>query len=222
MIQPGTIDAVKMVMQYGYPAVLLMLAFAAGSVIYAWLVRANPVSAMRGLMTVRKRRLERICDEDFLTPEARTLAERDLSQKSLQQLTGLFDHRLQRAGVALCFTYDLHPRYLRPWRTWLTVRDRQIEFSKRWYRAAWYYNILVNLPFSTVVMGVIAWACAQEFGELYAAPVLLLNAAVWWFPWLMFTAIPTPRMTRQMETYLQSYNSSLSDATEEAVSGPVN
>lgn len=136
VIQPGTIDAVKMVMQHGYPALLLMLAFAAGSVVYAWLVRANPVSAMRGLMTVRKRRLERIREEDFLTPEARALAERDLSQKSLQQLTGLFDHRLQLAGVMLCFSNDLRPRYLRPWRAWLTVRDREIEFSKRWYRAA--------------------------------------------------------------------------------------
>lgn len=70
-------------------------------------------------------------------------------------------------------------------------------------------------------MGMIAWVCAQAFGELYAAPVLLLNAAVWWFPWLMFTAIPTPRMTRQMETYQQSYNGSLSDVPEEALHGPV-
>lgn len=158
-----------MVMQYGYPAVLLMLAFAAGPVFYVWLVRANPVSAMRGLMTVRKRRLERIRTEDFLTPEARALAERDLSQKNLQQLTGMFDHRLQRVGVLLYFSNVLHPRYLRPCRAWLTVRHREIEFSKRWYRAAWYYYILVNLPFSTVIMGMIAWVCAGIKGAVRGA-----------------------------------------------------
>lgn len=50
-----------------------------------------------------------------------------------------------------------------------------------------------------------AWLIARHLGYEYTNPVFILNT-LWWFPWLMFTAVPTPSITRKLEARLEAFN----------------
>ncbi|MBP2198997.1 hypothetical protein [Pantoea cypripedii] len=47
-MQPAMTDAVKLILQYGSPAILAVVIVMMCSVIYVWLIKADPVRAMRG------------------------------------------------------------------------------------------------------------------------------------------------------------------------------
>lgn len=83
-------------------------------VVYSWLVRADPFGALRGLVNHRRQRLETIRTRPWLSKEATDLADLELRQISLCQLTGIFDYRLQEPAVKLITHFRLRACYLRP------------------------------------------------------------------------------------------------------------
>ncbi|MCU5775256.1 hypothetical protein N5923_22895 [Erwiniaceae bacterium BAC15a-03b] len=47
---------------------------------------------------------------------------------------------------------------------------------------------------------------AQHFGYEFSALILLLIVSIFWFPWLLFTSVPFPSVTREMEARLNEFN----------------
>lgn len=204
-MQPAMTDAVKLILQYGSPAILAIVIVMICSVIYVWLIKADPVRAMRGMLNIRKERLETLRKQDFLSEEARALAELELRQRSLYQLTGIFYHRLQEPAVQLITRYKLRARYLAQWRRWLDEKDGQIVFERKPWRRAWRFFFCFTLV-NTMMVFLATGFFAFHFGFEFAAPLLFALTAFWWLPWLLFTSVPPPAMTEALEARLREFN----------------
>lgn len=175
-------------------------------VVHAWLVRADPAGIARSIMNIRRRRLEDMLNQDYLTPEIHTLVERELRQLSLWKLTRLFNPELQDLSVLFAARFSVRAGYLSLWRTWLTARDGKIRFSRVWHRIC-FWLFCLNALFCTAVLGTVMVVLLHSLISWKAFLIILLLVAFAWFPWLMHTAVPPPGMTREMERQLAVFNS---------------
>lgn len=116
------------------PTVFCVMGVMGVLVVHAWLVRADPAGIARSIMNIRRRRLEDMLSQSYLTPEIHTLVERELRQLSLWKLTRLFNPELQDLSVLFAARFSVRAGYLSLWRTWLTARDGKIRFSRVWHR----------------------------------------------------------------------------------------
>lgn len=202
----GMIEAVELILKFGSQVWLVLAGVMIATLVYAWLVKADPSGLIRDLLNRKKQRLIQIRTLDYLSDEAKELAERELKQLVLHPLTGIFNYRLQPLAVEFCHRFDQRPRYLAAWRSWLSEHNGKISFDKKWYRRAWRGFAYVNLPLSfglvLAISGLVGWKAGIE----YIAPAILLNMVTWCFPWLMFSSVPTPAMTRVLETNLEAFN----------------
>ncbi|WP_058974181.1 hypothetical protein [Type-D symbiont of Plautia stali] len=205
-MQTLTAELGNWLMQYKGSAWFVLFGWVAVQIIYGWLVRASPAGAIGSVMNARRNRLRALLEQPFVSEEARALAERELRQKSLHQLTGLLQWRLQDLAVAFITRNGERARYLAPWRSWLGERDGQITFNRKWYRRAWWCFVLMTLPISLMMLALMTLMTAQQFGYEYTGPILLANTVVWWFPWLFFTRVPVPPVTRILESRLAAFN----------------
>jgi hypothetical protein len=192
--------------QNGWAAWFLLLIYMTVGVIREWLIKAGAAGTLNGVINLRKRRYEKMLTLQYLSAEARNLAKRELSQRSLYQLTGIYNYRLQNLAVLLCDRFDLRARYLAPWRSWLDERDGQLVFNAKWYRRAWRAFAWVCLPVTSMLMLGLSILFATRYDMEMLAPFMLLNIVIWWFPLLMITLVPTPSMTQKMQARLQQFN----------------
>lgn len=202
----GATELVELMLKYGYPVVPVLIGLMVAAVVLAWLIRADPFGFVRSLLNRKKQRLEHIRSQDYLCNDTKKLAELELKQLALYQLTGVFNHRLQPVAVKFCSRFNHRARYLTAWRSWLNEQNGNIQFEQKWYRYAWRGFVYVNLPLSLgmvlAISGILGWKSGIE----YIAPMILLNTIMWWGPWIMFSSVPTPQMTRALETELAEYN----------------
>lgn len=202
----GIIEAVELFFKFGSQVWLMMAGLMMATLVYAWLVKANPTELIRYLLNRKKQRLIKLRTMDFLSDEAKELAERELKQLELHPLTGIFNYRLQPLAVEFCHRFNQRSRYLAAWRRWLSEHNGKISFDRKWYRRAWRGFAYVNLPLSFGLVLAISFLVGWKAGIEYIAPVIWLNMITWCFPWLMFSSVPTPAMTRVLEADLKVFN----------------
>lgn len=183
----------------------LLLLYLVAGVVRRRMINAEPGSVFRGLLNFRQRRLERMLNQAYLKKKDLRLVRRELRQRSLYQLTGIFEHRLQDMAVALCEGNDRRAGYLRHWRGWLKAHQGNIIFDRRIY--AFHYCLSVT---GTVLMTAVLFSMCQVFTEhqgfegLYV--FLMINIALWWFPLLLLITVPSPKMTDEMEALVARFN----------------
>ncbi|AUX71592.1 uncharacterized protein EpC_30190 [Erwinia pyrifoliae Ep1/96] len=194
--------------QHGWPGLLLVLAGIVVTALHAWLVKTDPVIFMRWLLNIRKQRLEKMLSLDYLEPNTRDLIALELKQHCHAKLTGIIEPRLQDAVILMSTRYHLRARYLRPWRSLLKECEGRIEFDTKWYRREWWFFTRINLPLATVTLTLMVYLFAQTFGWHALPLIMIANITVWWFPWLMLTSVPSPRLTAEMQAYLVRFNES--------------
>jgi len=210
----GIIEAVELFFKYGSQVWLVMPGLMIATLFYAWLVKADPSGFIRDLLNRKKQRLIQIRTMDYLSDEVKELAERELKQLALHPLTGIFNYRLQPLAVEFCHRFNQRPRYLASWRSWLSEEDGQIRFDKKWCQRAWWGYAYVNLPLSFGLVLAISGLAGWKAGIEYTAPAILLNMITWCFPWLMFSSVPTPAITRVLETDLEAFNNRKKGSSE--------
>jgi len=105
--------------QYPKTGWLLLFIYIVLGVVRHRVINAESGSVFRGLLNLRKRRLEQMLTQPYLNKNAVSLAKRELRQRSLYRLTGLYNYRLQDLAVIMCDRYGLRAGYLKPWRNWL-------------------------------------------------------------------------------------------------------
>lgn len=197
-------EAFQWLMKDGLPVWLAILGLMLVLVIHAWLIKADPAGIIRNLLNMRKRQLENMLTQEFLSSETRALIERELRQRSLWKLTGVFEHRLQDAAVLFIARYNVRAAYLSKWRSWLSECEGQICFNRTWYWIC-YWLFWLSTAINTTIWGTIVYLVGRKLGTDHVAPALII-CAVPWFMWLLFTLIPTRAMTREMELHLQEFN----------------
>lgn len=175
-------------------------------VVHAWLVRADPAGIARSLINLRRRRLEDMLTQSYLTTETHALVERELRQRSLWKLTRLFNPGLQDLAVLFAMRFNVRASYLSLWRPWLTERDGKIHFSRLWHRIC-FWLFCLNALFCTAILGAAMVVLLTSLVAWKALLIILLLVAGAWFPLLMHTAVPPPGMTRKMESQLAAFNS---------------
>lgn len=191
--------------QYPKTGWLLLCIYIALGVVRHRVINAESGSVFRGLLNLRKRRLEQMLTQPYLNKNAVRLAKRELRQRSLYRLTGLYNYRLQDLAVIMCDRYGLRAGYLKPWRNWLEERDGRIVFNRKWHCFRWRLFLVGQIVNTVLLILFIMYIISHSSAEMIA-PLMLLFMLVWWFPWLMITSVPTPRWTREMEVYLEKFN----------------
>ncbi|APG19853.1 hypothetical protein A3780_20660 [Kosakonia radicincitans] len=199
-------DIAEWLWRHGWAGWSILLGLIVIGVIHSWLVKTEPVSIVRGVLNFKKYRLESMLKQTFTNPKVHGVITLELNQKSLYRLTGLIDHRLQDAAIIFLSRFNLRARYLAPWRYWLTEKDGEIRFDKKWYRIAWFSFFWVNLPFSSVFLVFLICQFGRSYDPKYIAPFMLFNIVIWWFPWLMFSSVPTRTRTAELESRLKIFN----------------
>ncbi|MFI8416591.1 hypothetical protein ACQKDS_09065 [Serratia sp. NPDC078593] len=191
-----------------YPKIgwLLLLVYIVLGVVRHRVINAESGSVFRGLLNFRKRRLEQMLTQPYLNKNAVRLAKRELRQRSLYRLTGLYHYRLQDLAVILCDRYGLRAAYLKPWRNWLKERDGQIVFNRKGHSICWSLFLVGQIANTALLVAFIVYLIRHAPAEMIA-PLLMLYMVVLWFPWLMMTSMPFPAWTREMEAYLEKFNS---------------
>jgi len=202
----GTVvtEAFTWLKQDGAPAWLALFIVMIVLVAHSWMVKADPAGIIRSLLSIKKRRLEGMLTQEFLSPETRTLVERELRQRSLYKLTGIFEHRLQDTAVLFNTRFNVRADYLSKWRSWLSEHNGKICFSRKWYRIS-YWLFWAGAAIDTALWGGIAFLIGWELGVDRLWPALVI-CAIPWFLWLLFTMVPTRAMTCEMEAALTKFN----------------
>ncbi|MDF7662770.1 hypothetical protein PUG81_27765 [Erwiniaceae bacterium L1_54_6] len=216
-MQTFTADPANWLMQYKGSGWFILAGFVAVQVVYAWLKNASPTEIIMRMMHARRNRLLAMLEESFLSKEAKALAEQELRQRSLYQLTGLYNYRVQGLAVGLITRFGLHTRYLTPWRSWLSESDGLITFNRKSYRFAWWFFICGTFPLSLLIIALITFSVAHQFGYPSAALALVLSVVLIFY-WLIFAFVPGPSETRKMEARLKEFNEQSADR-ERAPSG---
>lgn len=199
-------EIAEWLLQHGWTGWSILLGLIAFGVVYSWLVKAEPVNIIRGMLNFKRRRLEDMLMQQFTDPKVHELVRLELNQHTLYKLTGLRDHRLQKEGVLFLSRFNLRARYLVPWCNWLTEKDGRIKFNNKRYRFAWRFFLWVLLPVPTLLLIFITIAFIEKYGLTYAPVFMMLNITLWWFPLLYVSTIPNPARTEEMENRIRDYN----------------
>ncbi len=93
--------------QYPKTGWLLLCIYIALGVVRHRVINAESGSVFRGLLNLRKRRLEQMLTQPYSNKNAVRLAKRELRQRSLYRLTGLYNYRLQDLAVIMCDRYGV-------------------------------------------------------------------------------------------------------------------
>lgn len=201
---PDLSGIIQWIEQYPRTGWLLLLLYILLGVLRHRLINAEP-GAFRGLFNFRRRQLEQMLKQPYLNKKAARLIKRELRQRSLYRLTGLYNYRLQDLAVMLCDSYNLRAGYLKPWRNWLSEKNGLIIFSRKWHRFRWRLFVtvqLINLILLVVTIGLVV---SHEPATL-RAPLIFIYLIAWWIPWLVITAVPFPAWTQEMEAYVENFN----------------
>ena len=164
------------------------------------------MTAVRAILNYRANRIDRM----LARPELAALTCKRIRLEQRQDahifLSGMREPRLADAAVTFTTLFRLRSRYLTPWRSWLEEREGLIIFREAAWKRAWRLYFYVSVPGCTLAMLFLSALFASDFGIQTFAPFLLINALVWWFPWVTLTAIPFPNMTLIMTGRVDSYN----------------
>lgn len=191
--------------QYPKTGWILLLIYILLGVVRHRVINAESGSVFRGLLNLRKRRLERMLEQPYLNKNAISLVRRELRQRSLYQLTGLYNYRLQDLAIIFCDRYGLRAGYLKPWRNWLNEQEGQIVFKRKWHCFRWRIFLLVLFVNVILLVAFIMYIFSHASAEMIA-PLIMFYVLLWLFPWLMVASVPTPAWTREMEAYLKKFN----------------
>lgn len=176
--------------------------------VYNWLVKADPAAFIRGLLNIRARRLEEMLKNPVNDRHARTLIRREIAHYHHLRLTGLADHRLQRACIRLCVRQNLNSRYFAPWRRWLEEEAGYITFNDRWYGFSRKISA-GGILFITLLLLGLTGGYMHHYGIANVPVFMILNITVWWGPLLVLLYVPGRLMTENMLLCLEKYNASL-------------
>lgn len=201
---PDLSGIIQWIEQYPRIGWVLLLIYILLGVVRHRLINAEP-GAFRGLLSFRRRRLEQMLKQPYLNKKVTRLIKRELRQRSLYRLTGLYNYRLQDLAVMLCDRYSLRAGYLKPWRNWLSEENGLIIFSRKWHRFRWRLFVtvqLINLILLVVTIGFVV----SHASVTMKAPLVFLYFVGWWLPWLIITAVPVPAWTQEMEAYVEKFN----------------
>lgn len=184
---------------------LLLIVYIVLGVVRHRLINAESGSVFRGLLNLKRRRLEQMLKQPYMDKNAVSLVRRELRQRSLYQLTGLYNYRLQDLAIVFCDRYGLRAAYLKPWRNWLNEKEGQIAFKRKWYCFRWRIFLAVLIVNVVLLAAFIMYIFSHASAKMIA-PLIMLYVLVWFFPWLMVSSVPTPAWTREMEAYLEKFN----------------
>lgn len=184
---------------------LLLIVYIVLGVVRHRLINAESGSVFRGLLNLKRRRLEQMLEQPYLNKNAVSLVGRELRQRSLYQLTGLYNYRLQDLAIVFCDRYGLRAGYLKPWRNWLNEQEGQIVFKRKWHCFRWRIFLLVLIVNVILLVAFIMYIFSHASAEMIA-PLIMFYVLLWLFPWLMVASVPTPVWTREMEAYLKKFN----------------
>ncbi|QZY97852.1 hypothetical protein [Pantoea dispersa] len=134
----------------------VLLLYLVAGVVRRRMINAEPGSVFRGLLNFRQRRLERMLNQAYLKKKDLRLVRRELRQRSLYQLTGIFEQRLQDLAVALCEGNDRRAGCLRHLRGWLKAHQGNIIFDRLIY--AFHYCLSVT---GTVLMTAVLFSMCR-------------------------------------------------------------
>ncbi|MGC0972213.1 hypothetical protein WKH29_13125 [Pantoea agglomerans] len=191
--------------QYPKTGWILLLIYIVLGVVRHRVINAESGSVFRGLLNLRKRRLEKMLEQPYLNKNAISLVRRELRQRSLYQLTGLYNYRLQDLAIIFCDRYGLRAGYLKPWRNWLNEKEGQIVFKRKWHCFRWRIFLAVLIVNVILLVAFIMYIFSHASAEMIA-PLIMFYVLLWLFPWLMVVSVPTPAWTREMEAYLKKFN----------------
>lgn len=197
-------------------AVITLFFWLLSLLVYTWLVKADPAAFLRDIKNSRQRRLEKIAGTNYLTPNSRKLATREIRQRHNRWLTGLDDHRLQDACTRLCVAYNLLGNYFAPWRAWLTENEGKIIFNWRMYRIMRILSVAGILTI-TAAYCLLMRVFVLRFGFENLAVFMVLNLALWWGPLLFAMSVPGIKMTHKMVTYTENFNRSVAQKIDGSV-----
>ncbi|WP_337036031.1 hypothetical protein [Pantoea agglomerans] len=184
---------------------LLLIVYIVLGVVRHRLINAESGSVFRGLLNLKRRRLEQMLKQPYMDKNAVSLVRRELRQRSLYQLTGLYNYRLQDLAIVFCDRYGLRAGYLKPWRNWLNEQEGQIVFKRKWHCFRWRIFLLVLIVNVILLVAFIMYIFSHASAEMIA-PLIMFYVLLWLFPWLMVASVPTPAWTREMEAYLKKFN----------------
>ncbi|OSN03829.1 hypothetical protein [Lonsdalea iberica] len=196
---------IKWMNQYPKTGWILLLIYIVLGVVRHRVINAESGSVFRGLLNLRKRRLEKMLEQPYLNKNAISLVRRELRQRSLYQLTGLYNYRLQDLAIIFCDRYGLRAGYLKPWRNWLNEKEGQIVFKRKWHCFRWRIFLAVLIVNVILLVAFIMYIFSHASAEMIA-PLIMFYVLLWLFPWLMVVSVPTPAWTREMEAYLKKFN----------------
>lgn len=191
--------------QYPSTGWILLLVYIVFGMVRQRVINAEPGAVIRGLLNFRKRQLEQILTQPYMNEQDFMLVKRELRYRSLYQLTGFFNYRLQDLIVIMCDRYGLRAGYLKPWHNWIKERDGQIIFNRKWY-CFWWYCFLIGQVVNLALVVLIASYIFSHFSIRSQIPLLVIFMLIWWLPILVFTSVPPPGQTREMESYLEKFN----------------
>ena len=184
---------------------LLLIVYIVLGVVRHRIINAESGSVFRGLLNLKRRRLEQMLKQPYMDKNAVSLVRRELRQRSLYQLTGLYNYRLQVLAIVFCDRYGLRAGYLKPWRNWLNEQEGQIVFKRKWHCFRWRIFLLVLIVNVILLVAFIMYIFSHASAEMIA-PLIMFYVLLWLFPWLMVASVPTPAWTREMEAYLKKFN----------------
>lgn len=201
-------DFIDLFLSHGWPVVIAFVWYHAVNMVFGWLGRSEPAGLFRALFNRRRQHLEKMLTQPYLSRETRNLARAELNQLSRRKLTGFSDPHLQEKLTRLCLRHNLPSRYFTRWRNYLSEQNGRIVFSRLWFRRAWYFFLIFNLPACTAYTGFIYYMLAPVFGPEKSPIVLALLLLVFFMPWLAISMPMPPHLTDQMEMYINTYNAS--------------
>lgn len=167
--------------------------------------KSRPIKVLSWIFNRKSLQLENLLAKKHLSIITRKRIILEIRQLNHMNLSGIIDSRLANAAVLLTTRFQLRSHYLKRWRIWLTENEGKIEFNNKQYWWAWHIFVWVLLPMSTLFFGMMVYLFSQSLGTHYL-PIIILGNTLWWFPWLLLIAIPSPNMTREMQNYINRFN----------------
>lgn len=190
----------------GLNGLALLVLIGTVSILYRWALRAEPGAAVRALLNYRANQLAKMLERPDLSALTRKRIRLKQRQRDYIFLSGIREPRLADAAVIFTTLYRLRGRYLMPWRRWLQESEGEIIFDEAARNRAWRFYFWHNVPVSTLMLLSATWLFASACGMQTVVPFLLVNTLIFWFPWVMLTAVAPPPMTRMMIPRVNDYN----------------
>jgi len=192
----------------GIKVILLLIAL---RIIYVWVLKADPLVLIRGVINFRTHRLENMLNRPCLTDNDKNCILQELRQINHLSLTGFRSSRLQDLAVEFSLKFGLPGRYLKPWRRYLSEDNGRILFDYSRYRRNLNLYYKVNFPLSTGILIFILLLANLRLGEEKFFLTMILNLYCWYIPWIILTTPAKLDISDQMHNYVLSFNMTRDD-----------